>query len=243
MAEQNASERPAIPAAATAVMAFAIAMIAMAPLVCGTAVAAATPQLGNEEIDLTADVVRLDPRRDLHEMSGNVRISQGEMSMEAEKATASAMQTDHSLWTFERSVHIRTADADLQSDTASAAFANGQIAQAVAKGTPALFEQRNAAADKRVRGRANKIEYDFDKGTVKLTDNVWFAQGGNEFRGDTLIYYVRDERVVMNPGGKESGRVNITIRPRNSTNKSKPAQDKTAPATPLPGKTKSESGA
>ena len=243
MADQNAAERPPIQftaaaGATTSAMTSAVALIAMTLLV-SDALGATAPQVGNEEIDLTADVVHLDPRKDIHEMSGNVRISQGEMSMEAQKATASAMQTDHSRWTFDRLVHIRTADADLRSDTASAAFANGKIAEAVAKGTPAVFEQRNAASDKRVRGRANKIEYDFDKGTVKLTDNVWFSQGGNEFRGDTLIYYVRDERVVMNPGGKQSGRVNITIRPRTGANKAKPQGNPVPPAQ----KGKSESGA
>jgi hypothetical protein len=46
---------------------------------------------------------------------------------------------------------------------------------------------------------------------------------------------VRDERVVMNPAGKQSGRVNITIRPRNGTTKPKPA-------TPTSGSTRGESG-
>ncbi len=77
-----------------------------------------------------------------------------------------------------------------------------------------MFEQLDAAADKNVRGRANVIEYDFATGTVKMTQNVWFSYGGNEFRGDTVIYNVKDERVVVNPGGNGTGgRVNITIRP------------------------------
>ena len=206
----------------------------------GTAGAAALPA-GTGEIQLSAGVMNSDPRKDVHELSGNVRISQGEMSLEADKATASAMETDHARWTFDSEVRIQTPDANLTSDTATATFANGQISAAVAKGTPATFEQRNATADKRVRGRANNIEYDFDKGTVKLTDNVWFSQGGNEFRGSTLIYYVRDQRVVMNPGGKESGRVNITIRPRSGSGtgagKAKPADPADA------AKAASESGA
>lgn len=152
-----------------------------------------------------------------------MRITQGNVSLQAQKAIASGMQGDHGRATFDRSVQIHTADAELKSESASATFADGQLAAAVAKGAPASFEQRNTPADKRVRGRANTIEYDFTTATVKLTDNVWFSQGGNEFRGDTLIYYVRDERVVMNPAGKQSGRVNITIRPRNGATKAKPA--------------------
>jgi lipopolysaccharide transport protein LptA len=233
MADQNAAaeRRTAAPAIATA----AATLLALLQPCVGSA---ASERLSADEIDLTADLVTSDQRKDIHELSGNVRISQGEMSMEADKATANAMQTDHAHWTFDRSVRIKTADANLTSDSASATFVNGQIAAAIAKGTPATFEQRNSTADKRVRGRANNIEYDFGKGTVKLTDNVWFSQGGNEFRGDTLIYYVREERVVMNPGGKEPGRVNITIRPR-SSGANKPAKETPGAAA----KDKNESGA
>lgn len=170
-------------------------------------------------IDLSADIVHIDPRNDVQELLGNVRITQGDVSLQAQKAIASGMQGDHGRATFDRSVQIRTADAELRSESASASFAEGQLAQAVAKGRPASFEQRSN--DKSVRGRANTIEYDFLTGTVKLTDNVWFSQDGNDFRADTLIYYVHEERVVMNPSGQQSGRVNITIRPRNGA-KTKP---------------------
>lgn len=180
---------------------------------------------GDAPINLSADIVHIDPRKDIQELLGNVRITQGDVSLEAQKATARGMQGDHGRAVFDRSVSIRTADVVLKSESASASFADGQISAAVAKGAPASFEQLNTPADKKVRARANTIEYDFATGTIRLTDNVWFSQGGNELRGDTLIYYVRDERVVMNPAGKQSGRVNITIRPRNGTNKNKPAGD------------------
>ena len=180
---------------------------------------AAAPTLSGGEIKLSADVVNADPRNDVHVMSGNVRITQDAMSMEAEQATATALQTDHSRWSFERAVHIQTPEADLKSDWASAVFAGGLVAEAVVKGSPATFEQRNPASpDKTVRGRASVIEYNFTKGTLTLTDNVWFTYGGNEFRGNIVVYNLNDERVTVNsapvnPNGKPPGRVNITIRP------------------------------
>lgn len=188
-------------------------------LLAAPAAYAAVPTLTGGEIKLSADVVNSDTRNDVHVMSGNVRVTQGTMSMEAEQATATDLQSDHSRWTFERSVHIRTADADMTSNSASAAFVGGQITSAVIKGSPASFEQRNATDDKKnVRGRANLIEYDFAKGTVKLTDDVWFNYGGNEFRGNTVVYTLKDQRVTVNSAGvnadgKPPERVNITIRP------------------------------
>ena len=55
-----------------------------------------------------------------------------------------------------------------------------------------------------MRGRAGVIEYDFAAGVVRLTDQVWFSNGKDEFRGDVVIYNVRDERVQINPGGQSS---------------------------------------
>ena len=78
-----------------------------------------------------------------------------------------------------------------------------------------------------MRGRAGVIEYDITAGIVKLTDNVWFSNGKDEFRGDVVIYNVRDERVQINPGGQ--GRVRGIIRPRQGTAATAPA-----PAPPQP---------
>ena len=177
---------------------------------------------GNIKFD--ADVVDSDLRNDSHVLGGNVKVTQGVTLIEADRATAMKLQSPRSNWTFDRGVHIQTADADLKSNTATAAFVDGKIGTAVAKGTPAFFEQRRGADGKLVRGRAGVIDYDVGKGVVRLSDNVWFSYAGNEFRGNVVVYNIRDERVTVNPAG-EKGRVNITIKPR-STEK-KPA---TAPA-------------
>jgi len=191
---------------------------------------AAAPDPREQPFDLVADVQNSDFRTDVHELSGNVRLTQGAMSIESEQATAKALQTDHSQWTFERSVHIRTADADLKSNSASAAFVKGQIAEARATGSPAYFEQRGGPPDKQVKGRAGVIEYDFGKGIVTLSQDVWFSYGGNEFRASKVIYNLRDERVVANPDGQDAGRVNITVRPKTGEMKVNPASPVQDPA-------------
>jgi lipopolysaccharide export system protein LptA len=164
----------------------------------------------------SADVLSSDFRSDTLDLSGNVRVTQGPMSIQAGSATASNFRSDNSRWTFQDEVRIRTAEADLQANTASAVFADGQIADARVEGAPAQFAQLGGDAGRQVRGRAGVIEYDFTKGIVKLTDQVWFSNGKDEFRGDVVIYNVRDERVQINPDGQ--GRVRGIIRPE--TNKS-----------------------
>ena len=87
-----------------------------------------------------------------------------------------------------------------------------------------------------MKGQAGVIEYDFTSGVVRLEDQVWFSNGKDEFRGDVVIYDVRDERIQINPGG-QPGRVRGIIRPRNGASGADgeaarpdtPAQDESGP--------------
>lgn len=201
---------------------------------CATAGAADLVRPG-DEFNWDAKVVTSDFRTDTLEISGNVRVTQGPMSIEAGAAKANDVRSQNSHWTFENAVRIVTSEAELQSDTASAAVVKGQLTKARAQGSPAQFAQRGGKTDGQVRGRAGVIEYDIAAGVVTLTDNVWFTNGKDEFRGDVVIYNVRDERVQINPGGE--GRVRGIIRPQKGTAATAPA-----PPTPQP-QPQPESGA
>jgi lipopolysaccharide transport protein LptA len=177
-------------------------------------VGAATPPSLDAGYTMTADVVTSDFRSNTLELTGNVRVAQGPASIEAQTAKGRGEKTENSRWSFEKGVRIRTAEADLYSDLATAAIVNGQFADARIQGSPARFEQISGTANRQVRGRAGVIEYDFNTGVVKLSNQVWFSNGKDEFRGDVVIYNMRDERVQINPGGS-SNRVRGIIRPSN----------------------------
>jgi lipopolysaccharide transport protein LptA len=193
------------------------------PLLIAIAAAAGAAELvrPGDAFSWEADVVTSDIPSGTLEFSGNVRVTQGPMSIQAGAATANDVRSDNSRWSFQKSVHIVTSEADLQSDSASAAVVKGQIARARVEGSPAQFQQRGGPADRQVRGRAGVIEYDFVAGVIKLTNQVWFSNGKDEFRGDVVIYNVRDERVQINPGGQ--GRVRGIIRPQGQTTVPPPA--------------------
>jgi lipopolysaccharide transport protein LptA len=157
-----------------------------------------------------ADVVTSDFRSDSFELRGNVRVVQGPSSIEAQTAKGRNVRASNSRWTFEKGVRIRTAEADLFSDLATAGVANGQFVEARIEGAPARFEQLAGSANRQVRGRAGVIEYDFNTGIVKLSNQVWFSNGKDEIRADVVIYNVRDERVQT---GGTSNRVRGIIRP------------------------------
>jgi lipopolysaccharide export system protein LptA len=196
-------------------------LAAVALLALGANARAAELLRPGDALNADADVVTSDFRTNTLEFSGNVRVTQGPMSIQAGVAKADDFRSENSRWSFEKSVHIVTAEADLQSDSANAAVVGGQLARARAEGSPAQFQQRGGSGDRQIRGRAGVIEYDFAAGIVKLTDQVWFSNGKDEFRGDVVIYNVRDERLQINPGGQ--GRVQGIIRPQGKTTVSPPA--------------------
>jgi len=181
-------------------------------------------ELPNEALTVDADDGEFDLRKSETRLSGNVHVTQGPMSIRSEEAVGSGESNENSKWTFSRSVHVKTREADMRSNTATAAIVNGQLTRATVKGSPATFEQRPIGDQQLIEGRAGEIDYDLSKGIVRMTNDVWFSYGGNEFRGDVVVYNVRDEKVLVNPTGESNGRVNIRIRPRNGTS--------TTPASP-----------
>jgi lipopolysaccharide transport protein LptA len=189
----------------------------------GLAVAAS-----DESFRWSADVLDSSFRSDTLELLGNVRVTQGAMSIEAQQATADAFRSENSRWRFQNSVRVRTAEAELVSESAAASFRNNQLIEARVAGSPAQFEQRANAPERTVRGRARNITYDLAADVVTLTGDVWFSYGADEFRGDTVIYSMRDERVRVNPDGDSSGRVKGIIRPRPRSDESPQASN--APA-------------
>jgi len=183
----------------------------LAALCASQAVVAATPPSLDAGYTMTADVVVSDFRSNTLELTGNVRVAQGTSSIEAQIAKGRGEKAENSRWSFEKGVRIRTAEADLFSDLATAGVVNGQFTNARIEGAPARFEQLAGTANRQVRGRAGVIEYDFNSGVIKLSNQVWFSNGKDEFRGDVVIYNIRDERVQAMGGS--SNRVRGIIRP------------------------------
>ena len=198
--------------------------VSLVPLI---AMAATTPLIsGAEDFRYSFDTSEVDFRSDTAELTGNVRVLQGMNSIEAQEATVEAFRSENSQWHFRDEVRIRTAEAELKSQSADAIFKNEELKEARAEGSPAEFQSIGVAAKATpARGRARLIDYDLQNETVRLTGDVWFGYGKDEFRGETIIYYLRDERVVVNPPGEAPGRVRGIIRP-----KSRPKQS----ASPAP---------
>lgn len=166
----------------------------------------------SQPITITANSSVLDHRQNTV-IYRKVRITQADVSVEANEAVASGREFENSQWTFSGAVRIRLPDGAIDADSAVVTFKGGQLAQARMIGTPAHFEQHRTNPEQLAKGRAGVIEYDIAKNTVRLSQQAWLSDGTNEISSETLVYDMRGERVLANPEGKEQG-VNITFRPR-----------------------------
>jgi lipopolysaccharide transport protein LptA len=144
-----------------------------------------------------------------------VRVSQGDTSVEADEATATGLNFENSKWEFHSNVKILVEGGSLKSDDASVTFADNQISRAVITGSPAEFEQKLANSEDIAHGRAGSIEYDFSSETIRMLQDAYLTDGHNDIRGQTLVYSIRDQRVLANASDQGDERVRITINPRN----------------------------
>ena len=173
---------------------------------------AAAPRLAEDlPIELDARSSELDYRSNTLVFRA-VRIAQGALAVEADEATATGLDFKDSRWVFSGHVRISVPDGLLTSDEAHIAFADNAIATAVIAGTPAAFEQKREQHV--ARGHAARIEYDFGAGTVRLTEDAWLSDGDTEITGRSLVYSLRDQRVLATAAEQDSQRVRITIKPR-----------------------------
>lgn len=147
-----------------------------------------------------------------------IRLSQGVLRVEAQEALATGLNFDNSQWTFHGAVKITTADGTLTSDKATVNFQDNTLARAVINGSPATFSQQRpgtgaGSKPRHVHGAAGRIDYDLAAGTVRLSESATLSDGANEIAGRTLVYGLRDQRVLANPGEQSTERVRITIQP------------------------------
>lgn len=191
--------------------------IALALLVCVLSAPTGSRAAGPKQADLP---ISLDAASSEFDYGNNklrfrqVRIVQGKVRVEADEATATGLNFENSRWEFLGKVRIDVESGSLTSDEAQVTFVNNQIATAVARGSPASFEQKLEDSNDIARGRAGRIEYDFTEGTVRLAEEAYLTDGRNDIRGQTLVYSIRDQRVLAEASEQGNERVRITINPR-----------------------------
>jgi lipopolysaccharide transport protein LptA len=191
-----------------------LASLALAAACAGAGVGAYAQEREELPIQLNASTTDFDYQKGVLKFE-SITITQGEVRITAERAEATGLDFNDSTWELKGAVRIQMPEASLASDTARVRFAGGEVASAAVTGAPATFQQRS---DKELaQGRANRIDYDLQRGTVELDGEAWLSDGKTEMTGGKLVYSTANQRVVSRDP------VTITIQP------GKPAPERPGP--------------
>jgi lipopolysaccharide transport protein LptA len=181
-------------------------------------------------------------------LKGDVLITYGTMTVKADRALATSLDTKDSRWTFDGNVRINAEPrGNLRSDEAVVEFQDNQLKRATATGSPAQFDQKRADSDQIARGHASQIVYEVGAGTIRLSKDAWITDGRNELSSPLIVYDLVQEHVQAFSGhddhveasgqapstGGGDTRVHVTITPNEAPKLEGPGiNNKPAPTDP-----------
>jgi lipopolysaccharide transport protein LptA len=140
-----------------------------------------------EGIDLSADSFEYDGSTNRIRFRG-FRLSQGDLSIEAEEASSTSLESEHSDYLLAGNVRFAVGAAQILSEQAEFSRRGDRLSALELRGSPATFEDRSPTRPDVAAGGANRIVYDAAGGTLSLLDDAWLRLGANEVTGCDLIY-------------------------------------------------------
>ena len=142
-----------------------------------------------------------------------LNLSQGQISISADRGEASKLDFENSTWKFEGNIRITLENGSIESDFAHLEFEGHQIKTARIQGSPAklLFKMEDEVT--RTSAIANRIDYDFQKSLIDFTGNVSIEEGGNQISSEYLVYNIKDQSIQALSDIKDNSKVKITYTP------------------------------
>ncbi len=175
--------------------------------------------LGKAPVTWSARTFDVDYKTQLTHLRGDVKFSQGDISVTADEAQGQATSQNAKSyhWVFTSKVHVRSeSQGDLRADRGIVEIVNGALASALVTGSPATFEQTRSTSGRLIKGHAATIDYEVAAGAVKLTGDAWLSddQNDNDMHSPTITYNVRTRHIEGDVSGDAGSRVRMRITPK-----------------------------
>tara|TARA_B100000927_G_scaffold140291_1_gene113239 strand:- start:76 stop:729 length:654 start_codon:yes stop_codon:yes gene_type:complete len=142
-----------------------------------------------------------------------LNLSQGGLSISADRGEASRLDFENSTWRFEGNIIIKLENGRIESDFAHLEFEGHQIKIARIQGSPAMLIIDRGAKVERTSAIANRIDYDFQRSLIDFTGNVSILEGGNQISSEYLIYNIKDQSIQAQSNSNDNSKVKITYTP------------------------------
>ena len=164
-------------------------------------------------ISLDADSTAYDGRNSMLMFRG-LRLSQGNIGIEADEGRASNLDFEDSIWQFSGNVVIDVENGHIECDSADLQFTEHQLTLATIVGGPATFELTRPDSDETTYAEAGKLRYDLLAGTIEFSEDAVITEGGNQIASDYLIYNILEQRINAQGSPDGDGKVRITYTPK-----------------------------
>ena len=164
-------------------------------------------------ISLDADSTNYDGKNSMLMFRG-LRLSQGNIGIEADEGRASNLDFEDSVWQFSGNVIIDVENGHIECDTADLQFANHQLSLATIGGAPATFELKRPGSEETTYAEAGKLRYDLTSGIIEFSENATITEGGNQISSNYLIYNIVEQRINAQGSPDGDGKVRIIYTPQ-----------------------------
>ncbi|MDJ0939598.1 MAG: LptA/OstA family protein [Woeseiaceae bacterium] len=163
-------------------------------------------------ISLDADSTDYDGKNSMLMFTG-LRLSQGNIGVEADEGRASKLDFEDSVWRFSGNVVIDVENGRVECDVADVTFTNHQLILAVIEGTPATFELTRPGTGDTTYGEARRLRYDLETTTVEFSGDAVIREAGNEIASEFLAYNIIEQRIKAVSSGESDDKVRIRYTP------------------------------
>ncbi len=163
-------------------------------------------------ISLDADSTDYDGKNSMLMFRG-LRLSQGNIGIEADEGRASKLDFQDSVWHFSGNVIIDIENGHIECESADLQFKNHQLIFATITGTPATFEMKRPGSNEVTYAEAGALRYDLDAGVIEFSGQATITEGGNQISSSLLIYNIKEQRISAKSSGDGDSRVKITYTP------------------------------
>ena len=201
-----------------------ICITALLPL-CVLLSGAANAQLSDLRLPISLDAESTDyDGKNSMLMFKGLRLSQGNIGIQADVGRASKLDFDDSTWRFSGNVIIDVENGHIECDTADLRFIDHQLRLADIEGTPATFELTRAGSDDTTYAEAGKLRYDLLAGTIHFSQKAKITEGGYQISSSFLVYNIQEQRINAQSSGDGENRVKIIYTPRDEQPAATPAE-------------------
>ena len=163
-------------------------------------------------ISLDADSTDYDGKNSMLRFQG-LRLSQGNIGIEADQGLASKLDFEDSLWKFTGNVVIDIENGHIECESADLQFLDHQLKIATIEGNPATFELTRPGNLEPTHAEAGKLKYNLEDGVIEFSENATITENGNQISANVLVYDINEQRINADSSGSADGRVRITYTP------------------------------